>query len=45
MNTTIRYWFPDTLRCKYMSFSTYKEALNAITKLQQIDVKAEVKLY
>ena len=46
MNTTIRYWFPDTLQCRYMSFSTYSEALNAIRLLTTIEgFKAEVKCY
>ena len=42
MNTTIRYWFPDTIQCKYMSFKTYSTALNAIELFKQIDVKSEV---
>ena len=45
MNTTIRYWFPDTQKCKYMSFSTYEQALKAIQLFKQIEVKSEVKLY
>ena len=40
MNTTIRYWFPDTIECKYMSFKTYSKALNAIELFKQIDVKS-----
>ena len=43
MNTTIRYSFPDSPRYRYMSFETYKKALNAIELFKQIDVKAEVK--
>ena len=42
MNTTIRYWFPDTIQCKYMSFQTYEKALKSIELLSQIDVKSEV---
>ena len=46
MNTTIRYWFPDTQQCRYMSFSTYSEALKAIRLLTTIEgFKAEVKCY
>ena len=46
MNTTIRYLFPDTQQCRYMSFSTYQEALDAIRLLTTIDgFKAEVKYY
>ena len=45
MNTTIRYWFPDTLQCRYMSFSTYEEALKAIRLLSKSEIKAEVKCY
>ena len=46
MNTTIRYWFPDTQQCRYMSFSNYEEALKAIRLLTTIDgFKAEVKCY
>ena len=46
MNTTIRYWFPDTQQCRYMSFSNYEEALKAIRLLTTIDgFKAEVKTY
>ena len=44
MNTTIRYWFPDTLRCRYMSFETYNQALKCIELFKQIEVKAEVKV-
>ena len=42
MNTTIRYWFNDTPQCKYMSLSTYEQALKIIELFKQIDVKAEV---
>ena len=42
MNTTIRYWFPDTIQCKYMSFKSYEIALNAIELFKQIDVRSEV---
>ena len=46
MNTTIRYWFPDTQKCRYMSFGTYEQALNAVKLLTQIEgLKAEVKTY
>ena len=45
MNTTIRYWFPDSQRCRLMSFSTYHEALNAIRLLSQVQIKAEVKCH
>ena len=45
MNTTIRYWFPDSQRCRLMSFSTYEEALNAIRLLSKSEIKAEVKVY
>ena len=46
MNTTIRYWFPDTQQCRYMSFRTYSEALDAIRLLTTIEgFKAEVKCY
>ena len=45
MNTTIRYWLTKDQKCRYMSFSTYSEALNMIKTLSQIDVKSEVKLY
>ena len=46
MNTTIRYWFPDNQQCRYMSFKTYSEALNAIRLLTQIEgLKAEVKCH
>ena len=44
MNTTIRYWFPDSQQCRYMAFSTYQQALNAIKLFKQIEVKAEVKI-
>ena len=42
MNTTIRYWFPDTMKCKYMSFDTYEIAKNCIELFKQIDVRSEV---
>ena len=42
MNTTIRYWFPDTIKCKYMSFDSYSKALKIIELFKQIDVKSEV---
>ena len=42
MNTTIRYWFPDTIQCKYMSFNSYSIALKAIELFKQIDVRSEV---
>ena len=42
MNTTIRYWFHDTIQCKYMSFKTYSQALKSIELLTQIDVKSEI---
>ena len=42
MNTTIRYWFPDTIQCKYMSFETYSKAEKIIELFKQIDVKSEV---
>ena len=46
MNTTIRYWFPDTQQCRYMSFSTYQEALKAVRLLTRTEgFKAEVKCY
>ena len=45
MNTTIRYWFPDSQRCRLMSFNTYQEALDAIRLLSKSEIKAEVKLY
>ena len=45
MNTVIRYWFPDSQRCRLMSFSKYEEALNAIRLLSQAQIKAEVKCY
>ena len=46
MNTTIRYWFPDSQRCRLMSFRTYEEALNAVRLLTTIDgFKADVKCY
>ena len=44
MNTTIRYWFPDTQKCRYMSFNTYDQALKIIELFKQIDVKAEVQI-
>ena len=44
MNTTIRYWFPHSQQCRYMSFSTYQEALNAIKLFSQINIKGEVKI-
>jgi len=44
MNTTIRYWFPASQQCRYMSFKTYKEALETIILFSQIEVKAEVKI-
>jgi len=43
MNTSIRYWFPDNQQCRYMSFSTYEEALKAIRLLSEVQIKAEVK--
>ena len=45
MNTTIRYWFPDSQRCRLMSFSTYQEALDAIRLLSKSEIKAEIKTY
>ncbi len=42
--TTIRYWFPASQQCRYMSFKTYKEALETIILFSQIEVKAEVKI-
>ena len=45
MNTSIRYWFPNSQQCRYMSFSTYEEALNAIRLLSQVQIKAEVKCH
>ena len=45
MNTTIRYWFPNTQQCRYVSFKTYQEALNMVEFFTQIEVKSEVKLY
>ena len=45
MNTTIRYWFPNTQQCRYVSFKTYQEALNMVEFFSQIEVKSEVKLY
>ena len=46
MNTTIRYWFPDTQQCRLMSFKTYREALDAVRLLTTIEgLKAEVKCY
>ena len=44
MNTTILYSFPDDLKYRYMSFSTYEHALKAIELFTQIDIKAEVKV-
>lgn len=44
LSTTIRYWFPDTLQCKYMSFQTYEQAVKCIELFKQIEVKAEVKI-
>ena len=45
MNTTIRYWYNDTQKCKYARFPTYQQALDFIELLSTINVKAEVKLY
>ncbi len=45
MNTTIRYWFPNTQQCRYVSFKTYQEALNMVEFFTQIEIKSEVKLY
>ena len=42
--TTIRYWFPASQQCRYMSFKTYKEAFDTIILFSQIEVKAEVKI-
>ena len=44
MNTTLRYWFPNDLRCRYMSFQSYQKALDCIQIFKQIDVKAEVQV-
>ena len=44
MNTTIMYSFPDDLKYRYMSFSTYQEALDCIKLFTSINVKAEVKV-
>ena len=44
MNTVIRYSFPNDQRYRYMSFSTYEDALNCIRLFKQIDVKAELKI-
>ena len=44
MNTTIMYSFPDDLKYRYMSFSTYEQALKCIELFTQINVKAEVKV-
>ena len=44
MNTTIRYWFPHSQQCRYMSFKTYTEALQMIKLFSQIEVKAEVQV-
>ena len=41
---TIRYWFPNSQQCRYMSFKTYKEALDTIKLFSQINLKAEVKI-
>ena len=41
MNTSIKHWFPDTIKCKYMSFDSEK-ALKIIELFKQIDVKSEV---
>ena len=38
MNTTIRYWFPDSQRCRLMSFNTYQDALNAIRLLSKSEI-------
>ena len=45
MNTTIRYWYNDTQKCKYVALPTYQQALDFVELLSKIDVKAEVKLY
>ena len=45
MNTTIRYWFPNTQQCRYVSFKTYQQALDQVKFFTQMNVKAEVKLY
>ena len=45
MNTTIRYWFNDSPKCKYMALPTYQKALDCIELLSTIGVKAEVKVY
>ena len=42
MNTTIRYWFPNTIKCKYMSFETYSKAEKIIELFKQIDVRSEI---
>ena len=42
--TTIRYWFPHSQQCRYMSFKTYKEALETIKLFSQFEVKAEVNI-
>ncbi len=44
MNTTIRYSFPDDQKFRYMSFSTYDQALRCINLFKQIEVKAELKV-
>ena len=45
MNTTIMYSFPDDLKYRYMSFSTYEQALKCIELFKQIEVKAEVRVW
>lgn len=42
MNTTIRYWFDNSYKCRYMSFATYQQALNMIETFKLINVNAEV---
>ena len=39
------YSFPDDLKYRYMSFSTYEQALKCIELFKQIEVKAEVRVW
>jgi len=41
--TTVCYSFPNDCRYRYLSFTTYKKAIEAIEMFKKNEVKAELK--
>jgi len=45
IRTQVRYWTGDQYNCRLVSFTTYKQALDVVSKYNSIGWRAEIAPY